>query len=143
MAVEPIVHEFDLDCAPERAFEVYAYRIGEWWDPAYTANPQTLETVTIEPAVGGRVFATHREDGEHDWGRVTAWEPGRRLAYTSTLAQDQRRPSEVTVQFVPKGDGCHVRFEHGGWHEDNLAERMKFTEWPVILDRFATAANAN
>jgi uncharacterized protein YndB with AHSA1/START domain len=141
MAVESIVHEFDLDCAPERAFEVYTSRIGEWWDPMYTANPQTLEAVTIEPGVGGRVFASHREEGEHDWGRVTVWEPGQRLAYTSTLAQDQGHPSEVTVQFAPKGDGSHVRFEHGGWHEGNLADRMKFTEWPVILQRFAMIAN--
>ncbi|MGH2361159.1 MAG: SRPBCC domain-containing protein [bacterium] len=117
MSLEPIAHEYDLRCSPAHAFDVYVNRIGEWWHPDYTANPQSLEAVTIEPRVGGRVYATHRDEGEDTWGRVTVWEPPRRLVYTSTLAQGQDDPSEITVRFTPSGDGCKVRFEHGGWNE--------------------------
>jgi hypothetical protein len=64
-------------------------------DVRYTANAETLEAVTIEPWVGGRVCATHGDTGEDDWGEVTVWEPGHRLVHTFTLAQDPRYPSEV------------------------------------------------
>jgi len=140
MAVEPIRHEFDVDCTPEQAFALYTKRIGEWWPAEYSADPETLRAVTIEGRVGGRVFATHAED-ELTWGRITAWEPGRELGHTFTLAQDAEQPTDVSVRFAPSGDGCHVRFEHGGWDEGNLADRAKFSDWPVILDRFAELAN--
>lgn len=140
MTLEPIVIEYALRCDPARAFEVYTARIGEWWHPDYTANPKTLRAVTVEPRAGGRVFATH-EDEEDVWGEVTAWEPGRRVAYTSTLAMPPEHPSLITVTFTPRAGGCAVRFEHGGWTEDNAHERRKFSEWRRILDRFAALAD--
>jgi Activator of Hsp90 ATPase homolog 1-like protein len=138
--VEPIVHEYRLPCSPEEAFATYTERIGDWWDPRYTANAETLESVTIEPRVGGRVTARHTDTGEDDWGEVTVWEPGRRVVHTFTLAQDAQHPSEVAVEFVPDGDGCIVRFAHGGWTEANASSRPKFTDWSVMLDRFAALA---
>jgi uncharacterized protein YndB with AHSA1/START domain len=132
----PITHEYELQCSPEQAFRVYTERIGDWWDPRYTANADTLVAVTIEPRVGGSVYATHSDLGEIEWGEVTAWEPGRRLAHTFHLAQDPANPSEVAVEFLPSGDGCVVRFAHGGWSEANASERPKFGDWSVILERY-------
>ena len=130
MAAPPITHEYELGCSPERAFEVCTGRIGEWWDARYTANAETLESVTIEPRVGGRVYATHSDLGEHEWGGVTVWEPGRRLVHTFTLAQDPAHPSEVAVELEPGEDGGSVvRFAHGGWTEANVADRQKFGDW--------------
>jgi hypothetical protein len=141
----PITHTVALTCGPERAFATYTDRIGVWWDRRYTANPETLETVTIEPRVGGAVYATHRDIGRHDWGTVTVWEPGRRLVHTFTLAQDPEHPSEVAVAFAPgpSGRGCTVSFAHGGWSAANATARAKFGDWPLILDRFAALANAD
>jgi hypothetical protein len=141
-AAPPITHEYALSCSAERAFDVYTGRIGEWWDPRYTANAETFEGVTIEPRVGGRVFAAHGEAGRDDWGEVLVWEPGRRVVYTSTLAQSAGHPSEIAVVFEPDGPGCVVEFEHGGWTESNVSDRAKFTEWPVMLDRFAALAQS-
>jgi hypothetical protein len=144
----PITHEYRLRCTPERAFDTYAGRIGEWWDPRYTANAETLQDVTIEPRVGGRVYATHRDTGDDEWGLVTVCDPGHRLVHTFTLAQDPRHPSEVAVEFVDGAAtddgsvGCTVRFVHGGWTESNVGERQKFSEWPVMLDRFAELAES-
>ena len=44
--------------------------------------------MTIEPWVGGRVYATHSDLGQHDGGQVTVWEPGRCVAHTFMLTQD-------------------------------------------------------
>jgi Activator of Hsp90 ATPase homolog 1-like protein len=137
-----ILHERFLRCSAQHAFAVYAGRIGEWWDPNYSANAETLRAVTIEPRIGGRVFATHEDLGEHEWGKVTVWEPGRRLAHTFTLAQDPQAPTEVSVEFVDD-DGCNLLFAHGGWTEANAAARAKFSDWPVLLDRFAELAEAS
>jgi hypothetical protein len=126
-----------LRCSAEQAFDVYTGRIGDWWDPRYTANAETLEAVTIEPRPSGRVFATHGDIGIDDWGEVTVWDPGRRLVHTFTLAQDPAHPSEVSVEFLPAGDGCTIRFAHGGWNEGNAAVREKFGDWSLLLNRFA------
>jgi uncharacterized protein YndB with AHSA1/START domain len=138
--LSPIGLEYALPCSPEHAFAVYTGRIGDWWDPDYTANAGTLQGVTIEPRVGGRVYATHSDMGEHEWGEVTVFDPGRRLVHTFTLAQDPESPSEVTAELVADGDGCVLRFAHGGWTEDNVADRKKFGDWPLLLDRFAALA---
>jgi uncharacterized protein YndB with AHSA1/START domain len=137
LSVGPITLDLVLPCSADHAFDTYTGRIGEWWDPAYTANAETLEAVTIEPRVGGRVFATHRDLGEHVWGEVTVWEPGRRLVHTFTLAQDSAHPTEVAVEFAPSPDGSTVFFAHGGWTDANAKERARFGDWPVLLGRFA------
>ena len=145
MSAEPlpaILHERFLRCSAQHAFAVYTGRIGDWWDPNYSANAETLRAVTIEPRVGGRVFATHEDLGEHDWGEVTAWEPGRRFAHTFTLAQDPQAPSEVTVEYSDDKGGCDLRFAHGGWTEANAGDRAKFNDWPVLLERFAELAES-
>jgi hypothetical protein len=139
----PITHEYVLRSDPGRAFAIYTTQIGRWWDPRYTANPDTFESVTIEPWAGGRVYASHADLGEHDWGQVTSWEPGRNLVHTFTLAQDPDDPSEVTAGFAPgeDGTGCVLRFEHGGWTTTNVAVRQRFGDWPVLLDRFVALAD--
>jgi len=140
MSLDPIRHEYVVGCTPDRAFDTYANRIAEWWDPRYTANPDTFDGVSIEPHVGGEVVETHRGDQRIPWGNVTVWEPGRQLSYTSTLAQTHESPSEITVRFTPDGDRCRVAFEHGGWNEGNKQARSKFQDWPVILARFVALA---
>ena len=131
-----------LGCSAETAFATYTDRIGEWWDPRYTANAETLESVTIEPYVGGRVYATHRDLGDDEWGEVTVWEPGQRLVHTFTLAQDPELPTEVAVNFADEIDGSTVRLTHRGWTLANAAARKKFSDWTVILDRFTSLANS-
>jgi hypothetical protein len=98
--------------------------------------------VTIEPWVGGRVYATHSDLGKHDWGEVTVWDPGQRLGHTFTLAQDPEHPSRVELEFVSGDGGCTVRLAHGGWTAANAKARSKFADWPVLLDRFAALSDA-
>ena len=133
----PITYEYILRCSADEAFEAYTRRIGEWWDPAYTANAETLETVVIQPLVGGRVFARHTDIGDDEWGEVMIWEPGRQLVHTFSLAQDPAHPSEVEVAFAPAdGGSCMMRLAHGGWRDENAGDRTKFGDWPVILERY-------
>jgi uncharacterized protein YndB with AHSA1/START domain len=143
MDLSPIKFEYEVDCAADDAFATYTERIGEWWDPRYTANADTFESVTISPRVGGRIVERHSDGREVDWGEVREWEPGRRLVHTFALAQDPARPSEVRADFEPQGEArCTVRFAHGGWSEANAEHRKKFGDWPVLLGRFQDLCSA-
>jgi hypothetical protein len=143
MAIDPIKHEYELTCTPEHAFDVYTRRMGEWWDEAYSPNPETFEGAVIEAGVGGRVLFKDGVEGELTWGHVTEWKPPRRFSQTSILAQPSAYPTSISVEFAPKGAGCRFRFEHGGWNVHNASVRHKFTDWRMILDRFAALAKAS
>jgi hypothetical protein len=41
-ASSPIGLEYRLGCSGQQAFDTYTERIAEWWDPRYTASPETL-----------------------------------------------------------------------------------------------------
>lgn len=142
MDTSPIVHEISLSCSPEHAFEVFTARIGSWWDPAYTGNPDTYTAVTIDPWMRGQVTERHSDGAEHDWGEVIAWDPPAKVAFSFTLDQDRSFPTVVRATFVPSDKGCQVTFEHDGWSEYNAAARDRFNDWPKILDRFAKEAEA-
>ena len=146
-SISPITYEYSLRPSPDEAFAAYTGGIGEWWDARYTANAETLLGVTIEPFVGGRVYATHSDMGEDEWGVVMVWEPGHRLVHTFTLAQDPQHPSEVAVEFLRLESneegvtGCTMQFAHGGWTNANAPARKKFGNWRVMLDRFVAFAD--
>jgi catechol 2,3-dioxygenase-like lactoylglutathione lyase family enzyme len=138
-AAGPIEHEYDVACSPDHAFEVLTRRVGEWWPDGY-APPGKVD-VLIEPGVGGRCLMRIADGSDYQWGTVTDWDPPRHYAQDFTIAQDPGHPSRVEVWFADAGDGrTQVRFSHGGWTAGNAAGRARFTEWPVILDRFVALA---
>lgn len=140
MDTSPIVHELHLTCSPEHAFDVFTARIGEWWDAAYTGNPDTYATVTIDPHLRGQVTERHTDGAEHDWGEVIGWDPPAKVAFSFTLAQDRTVPSVVRATFVPSDSGTEVTFEHDGWNDINGESRGKFGDWGHLLARFADLA---
>src|SRR6185436_18715353 len=103
---------------PERAFEAFTNEIGLWWRPnrlfAFTAGPPGR--LSFEPGIGGRLIET-RPDGEtFEIGRITAWEPGRLLAFSwrqASFAPDQ--VTQVEIRFEPVGDETRITVEHRGW----------------------------
>ena len=141
-AAGPIEHEFGVACPPGPAFAVFTGRISEWWHPAYA--PPGLGGVEIEPAVGGACVMRVADGSAYRWGTVTAWEPGDTAAHYGmdfTLAQDPDHPSRIDVWFDADGNGgSRLRFSHGGWTPGNVAGRARFSEWPVLVERFIALA---
>ena len=134
--LEPIRLERSLPVSPEMAFAAFTERIGEWWDPAYSADPATFTGAVLEGREEGMVYGLHSDLGEVSWGRIAAWQPHRRLAWSWTLAQDAAHPSLVEVTFEPEEEGSVMRLSHGGWNAGNARYRHKFGDWPRIVDRF-------
>lgn len=137
---EPIRHRLELSCSSAHAFGVFTGRIGRWWDPVYSPEPESFTGADIEPWVGGRATMTSASAAPFPWGTVTVWEPGRAYAQTFSLAQNPEQPSAITVHFEPTASGCVVEFEHGGWTSENAGAREKFGDWPHLLGRFAELA---
>lgn len=139
--MEPRTHSVSLSCDAAAAFEAFTDRISDWWPEAYTPDPDLFDGVVIEPGVGGRVVMRMSGGIEHQFGEVTAWDPGRTYGQTWTLSQDPDSPSSITVSFTDTDTGSEVVLEHGGWHEGNAAHRQKFADWALILERYAFVAS--
>jgi catechol 2,3-dioxygenase-like lactoylglutathione lyase family enzyme len=143
-AAGPIELSYELDATAEVAFATFTGRIDEWWHPAYA--PEGLVRVAIDPERGGRAWM-HLADGTaYPWGTVTVWRPPFEFVQTFTLAQDPEYPSTLQVRIEHTGargrqhPGCIVHFAHGGWTAGNVAGRARFSEWSILLDRFAAVA---
>jgi catechol 2,3-dioxygenase-like lactoylglutathione lyase family enzyme len=137
-AAGPIELSYDLACSPELAWDAFVRRIDRWWHRAYA--PPGLREIRIDPMVGEAATMSLDDGTTYPWGTVIECEQPRHYAQTFTLAQDPEHPSRLDVWFEPRGRGCRMRFEHGGWTAGNVGGRAKFNEWHILLDRFAAVA---
>jgi uncharacterized protein YndB with AHSA1/START domain len=146
---QTIKHRVVVPVAPERAFDAFVRELREWWPQEYTWAGDALETIAIEPHDGGRCFEIGPHDFHCDWGRVVAWEPPHRLAFTWQISPrrepvpDPAQASEIEVRVQPDGDsGTAVELEHRGIErhgdgaEDYGAAMGSEMGWPYILGRF-------
>lgn len=104
--------------SPERAFEVFTREIGSWWKPnqLFELTPRGDGVLRFEGEEGGRLVTTLPSGKEFEVGRIEAWRPGERLAFTwrqATFAEDQL--TRVEVRFEPVGEETRVTVEHRGW----------------------------
>lgn len=102
----------------ERAFDVFTREIGRWWRPnlLFGFTPRPPGTLAFEPGLGGAFTETSADGTVFEIGRITAWEPGARLAFTwrqATFARGQM--TAVEVRFEPVGEETRVIIEHRGW----------------------------
>jgi uncharacterized glyoxalase superfamily protein PhnB len=100
--------EVEVPVLPDLAFAVFTEELDLWWvrGPINHFASGRLREVRMEPGVGGRLLEVYDEAGDDvlEMGRITDWEPGRRLAFDSSLDDVS---TEVT--FEPHGDGTLVR----------------------------------
>jgi uncharacterized protein YndB with AHSA1/START domain len=145
---EPLTVEQRVACPPAHAFRVWTQRFGQWWPPSHTvAGPEEVAEVVLEGRVGGRILERRHDGSEEPWGEVTAWEPPHRLSFRWHLMFPAEEATDVTVHFVPDGDGTVVRIVHGGWErlpEDVAVVRRERNRagWGGVLPAFAETARA-
>ena len=154
MTIVPVCREIVVAAPQDRAFDVFARRMGSWWNPLHRILDEELADVRIEPRVGGRWAEVGHSGAEYSWGRVLVWEPPSRLVLawqigpTRVPEPDPDRASEVEVRFEPDGgDGTRVELVHRGFerHGDGAeAYRAAMDSeqgWDLILGRFAERAS--
>jgi uncharacterized protein YndB with AHSA1/START domain len=142
--------EVIVEATPEEAFEIFTAEIGLWWrrDTPYWNDAERGLSIRIEPYIGGRfVEVWDVETGAGlEVGRVTAWEPGVRLALTWTqLGWPEDVSTEIEVRFEPAGDETVVRVEQTGFEKVPDAERYLRgydQGWKEVLGWFAERVQA-
>ena len=82
-ALAPIVVDLDVPCTADRAFDYFTRDIGRWWPLAtHSLGEANAADVRFEPREGGRLVETLHDGSEHVWGEVTAWRPGKQVAFS-------------------------------------------------------------
>lgn len=136
----------------ERAFDVFASRMGEWWHKEHSiAQGTTQKDVIVEPRPGGRWYELGMDGSEHQWGRVIDYDPPRRLLLAWQLNReftfDPDLVTEVEVLFEPTVEGTRVRFEHRNLERmgEGAAEQLEAMDggWGMLLELFAARAGEN
>ena len=126
---------------PLHAFEVFTRDIAAWWQPSdlFRVGATGDGRIAFEPGTGGRLFTTFSDGSTFEIGRISVWEPGRRLVFAwrqASFAPEQS--TEVEVRFEAVGAETRVSLEHRAW--DTIPQRHVarhgFPE-PVTLQRAA------
>lgn len=130
-----------VDVAPAVAFDLFTREIDRWWrrGPKYRHSGRAHGTMQLEPRLGGAVAETWSEGGasrSFELGRVTAWEPPERLAFTwrnATFAPFERTDVEVT--FAAMGESTLVTVRHRGWEALRADHPARHGEADAALQR--------
>jgi uncharacterized protein YndB with AHSA1/START domain len=144
--------EVTVDASPEQAFTLFTEEIGLWWrrDTPYWNDRARGLSIRIEPGVGGRFIEVYDlETGRGmEVGRVTAWEPGRRLGLSWTqIGWPPGVSTDLAITFTAADDGgTVVRLEHSGFEQ--VPGAIDFiggydAGWKEVLGWFAGHANAH
>jgi activator of Hsp90 ATPase-like protein len=138
----PIRMTLDVECSAEHAFAVWTSEIGTWWPRDHTVSGRA-EDIVLEDGVGGRIYERTPDGVEHDWGRVTVWEPPRQLAYLWHLGHDPEDATEVEITFHDKGsEATRVEIEHRGWERIAAADELRNQNragWDALIPHFLAA----
>jgi hypothetical protein len=103
---------------PQRAFDAFTEDIAAWWRPngLFRITERGDGRLAFEPGAGGRLYTTFDDGEEFEVGRISVWEPGRRLVFEwrqTSFEPDQS--TEVEVRFEAVGDETRVSVEHRAW----------------------------
>jgi uncharacterized protein YndB with AHSA1/START domain len=133
----------------DRAFEVFASRMGQWWHKEHSVAEGTTQVdVVIEPRAGGRWYEKGADGSEHPWGRVLAYHPPHRLVLAWQLNRefvyDPEFETTVEVTFEEQDGATLVTFEHRDL-ERMGADAVELFEsmdggWGMLLDLYKGAA---
>ena len=95
-------------------FDVFVRTIGQWWPTVPFSNgAEQVETVVLEPRVGGRFYERWTDGTECEWGEVLEWDPPHGF---STTWMVQEAPTRVDLTFRELGPSLtRVDLLHSGW----------------------------
>ncbi|WP_395073421.1 SRPBCC domain-containing protein [Hyphococcus sp.] len=107
-----------VKATPAHAFEVFTRDISHWWrpDPMFQITPRGDGALAFEDSEPRRLITRLKGGKVYEIGKVTAWEPGERLAFDWRQASfGPDLVTRVDVVFEPAGDETRVTVRHFGW----------------------------
>lgn len=129
----------EVTADPATAFRIFTDEIDLWWvrGPINFFDAARAVGMAIEPGVGGRILEIYRRGSDTvdedvlELGRITAWEPGERLAYRSSVDD-----TETEIRFEPFDGGTRVSVEQALVQGGEKA----FYFWPNVIPWLAAWA---
>ena len=99
-----------LACGPEKAFDLFVNRAGEWWpvDRRHTKDPASA--IRLERS--GRFFERATDGREVELGIVRLFDAPRRLILDWYPGTGPQQPTAVEITFEAESDGTRVTVEH-------------------------------
>jgi uncharacterized glyoxalase superfamily protein PhnB/uncharacterized protein YndB with AHSA1/START domain len=97
----------EVSADPQTAFRAFTDELDLWWvrGPVNAYDSGRLVEMRCEPGVGGRILEVYEGDAL-ELARITAWQPGERVAWKSSLDD-----VSIDVRFEPTDAGTLVRLE--------------------------------
>jgi Activator of Hsp90 ATPase homolog 1-like protein len=121
--IEPLRLSFEVACDRHHAFTIWTERASVWWPAEHTVSRERGVEIVFEGRIGGRIFERTHAGREYEWGRVTAWDPPRRIAYLWHIATERTNATDVEIRFVALGaETTRVEVVHSGW--DRLGQEQ-------------------
>jgi uncharacterized glyoxalase superfamily protein PhnB len=131
---QTVSSEVEVAVDPATAFSAFTEEIDLWWVRGpinFWSDGARVVEVRCEPGVGGRIMEVLDDPAAGavlERARITGWEPGVRLAWSSSLDD-----VETEVRFVPVAAGTRVTVEHvvppGGQDKGGTAWSRVVPRW--------------
>lgn len=139
MSTAPLLRVVSVDCAPERAYTVFIEQLSHWWPLA----DHGLFGADASLAVEGDLIVERSLDGRSAvWARVLERRPPELLRFSWHPGREEIDAGQVTVRFLPEGDGTRVELRHDGWERfaDAADRRRPYVgpnAWGYVLEHLA------
>jgi uncharacterized protein YndB with AHSA1/START domain len=125
----------------------FTHEFGTWWPAAtHSVGGSRLQQVVFECRLGGLIYEELKDGRRFQWGRVLAWEPPHKVAFTWHPSKDESQAQDVEVTFRADGTGTSVELVSSGWERfgkrARVARRGYELGWRGILDVYAGRSSA-
>ena len=147
MVLPPVKRAISVSWAPAEAFRRFTEGFATWWPSrTHSIGGSRVKRIVFECRVGGRIYEELNDGRRFEWGRVTAWDPPRRVGFTWHPSRDAREAQEVDVTFAPEDTGTRVSLTSTGWERLGAAARRQRkgydVGWGSVLSVYAGRRNA-
>lgn len=131
----PVLKVRELPCSTAVAFTLFTDRMGEWWPiETHSVAGDRVQTITVEPVVGGHVYETDDAGVRRDWATVVVHEAPHLLVLDWYAGQTPDDATRVEITITPSGSACRLCLEHTGWTASGVRDNYD-SGWDLVLDR--------
>lgn len=146
-ALPPIERETTVPWTPDEAFRRFTADFDKWWPVStHSIGGNRVKRVVFECRIGGRIYEEFKDGQRFQWGRITAWDPPRQVAFTWHPSKDESVAQDVVIRFEASATGSRVMLTSAGWEKLGSRagrERRGYSiGWGSILDVFAGRRSA-
>jgi uncharacterized protein YndB with AHSA1/START domain len=122
----PVRRSVSVSWNPEAAFARFTAEFGSWWPSlTHSIGGRRVKRVVFECRTGGRIYEELNDGRRFQWGKITAWDPPRRVGFTWHPSREENQAQDVEVTFRPEGSGTRVELVSTGWERFGTRARKE------------------